>query len=352
MKFTQSYPDALVVVHYARNSAPDSDKLKIILGRIIEGILHQVPATNLKVTGKCLPDPAIFEGLPWRELSNKLPEVLDLVCAAVFPEKVLVFIDSIDHCIDLHDFAWLPDQFPPNFRLVLSLKEGFMSVRLKQRMANGHPYVFVVPKPLSKQARRDIAIQTLKGAGKSLGEDELEQFLFGAGHALAQPSHAPVRRTSAGSRMVSPTPGTGSIDQHQQAHASPLRGEAGAPGEVFLVRDGVGVDSSIETASMVRGRYRRDPGAVSDGCSIYPSEVDGSYRLLRVNAMWVLQHTASKVNFYKCMNATDTPPTHGWQPTAYGSHPPPTLICLTPPTQNPLFLTLALEELVVRRSCA
>lgn len=62
--------------------------------------------------------------------------------------------------------------------------------------------------------------------------------------------------------------------------------------------------------------------------------------------MWALQHVASKVNFYTCMNATDTPPTHGWQTTPYGAIPAPAIKCLTPPTHNPLFLTLALEELV------
>lgn len=50
---------------------------------------------------------AEFEGLNWEELSARLPRVMDAVCAAVFPELVLVFIDSIDHCIDLHGFAWL-----------------------------------------------------------------------------------------------------------------------------------------------------------------------------------------------------------------------------------------------------
>ena len=53
----QSRPSAVVVVHYAGNSAPDSDKLKVILGRVITGILKNVPSQSLKGTGKLLPDP-------------------------------------------------------------------------------------------------------------------------------------------------------------------------------------------------------------------------------------------------------------------------------------------------------
>ena len=116
--------------------------------------------------------------------------------------------------------------------------------------------------------------------------------------------------------------------------------DAGGPGEVFAVRGA--------SLNMVNGRYRRRDPALEkvDGCYIYTCEVDDNYRIFRSKGVWCLQHTASQSNMYECHRGTDTPPTHGWVATDFGVEPAPTMACLTPPTHNPLFLNLALEELV------
>ena len=93
--------------------------------------------------------------------------------------------------------------------------------------------------------------------------------------------------------------------------------------------------------SRVNGRYVIEGGDGENGdASLYVKTDDNRYRLERVEGVWRIN------SYYKCPHGTDTPPSLGWVCTEEGYKPNPTIRCLQPPTHNPLFLKLAMEELV------
>ena len=70
------------------------------------------------------------------------------------------------------------------------------------------------------------------------------------------------------------------------------------------------------------------------------TKFDNRYKIHREEGVWKVSH------FYKCPHGTDSPPSLGWASTEDMYKPSPTIRCMQPPTWNPLFLQLALDELV------
>lgn len=389
--YSKAHPSALVFVHFTGSSAVDSDVLEVILRRFIEGVSVAVvqgtpvpgqPSSNappplrqtdgdfdFSVFGASAPDSperARVDVMPWdpefvgfghfeyEDFAAMLPIVLESACAQVYPEQIVVYLDSIDKCHDLRSFEWLPTELPTNFRIILSCKTEVAGV-LRERRVNGTHYVFTVPRPLSNKTRKQLCIQTLANAGKTLGESELHMFLLGRGAALQKGriTHASLQAGKLLKQTSNVSASERNINQVQvKAAAIPTTvgivandpavnvdaTDCGSPGEIFIVMNAPDVN--------VGGRYRQHPTTISDSCHVYTYEDNGSYRLLRVDGVWCLQHTTSRVNMYICARGTDTPPTHGWIATDFGESPAPTVAVMVPPTSNPLFLHLALEVLV------
>ena len=55
----------------------------------------------------CYPLFLLTRALLMTSLRVKLPNVLSAVCAKIFPQPALIFIDSLNLCDDLHDFEWV-----------------------------------------------------------------------------------------------------------------------------------------------------------------------------------------------------------------------------------------------------
>ena len=85
----------------------------------------------------------------------------------------------------------MPSTLPPNCKFLVSIggvtktqsqkKQGVVSMLLEKCEANGQQIACIAPRPLSKEARKQICVQTLANAGKTLDHEEMDRFLFGEG---------------------------------------------------------------------------------------------------------------------------------------------------------------------------
>ena len=87
-----------------------------------------------------------------------------------------------------------------------------------------------------------------------------------------------------------------------------------------------------------------------DGLAMYCRADESGWEMLRIDGIWYIQLFHAK--FYQCKQGTDSPPSDGWEdadmapPEAGLAGLVPTVRSLNPPTNNPLFLRIALGELI------
>ena len=114
---------------------------------------------------------------------------------------------------------------------------------------------------------------------------------------------------------------------------------------VYFVRDADKIAANgkyIESAEMSELQQAR----------VYVKEDDHRCRLEKSEGVWVIRSTAKMQPFYKCPHGTITPPSLNWAPATkqksiHNKHRDAIKVrCLQPPTHNPLFLKLAMEELI------
>jgi len=296
-KHSETNPDNTIIAHYIGCSS-DSTDLGLSLRRLIavldgkEGIIDTLPEPE-----------KIFE------LTKLFWQAVTVAAAKQAKRKgtlLIIIIDALSqldsaryeiaegHKVHTHDVAWLPElgQIPMNVRLLVSSLKGTTLEVMKQRPDVEFRHML----PLHKNERRDFCNKVLEKAGKTLKKTQLSRIMYGESYFMAGGN---------GKKM----------------------------GMTYVVK-GAGY-------SRVNGRYVMEGGDGENGdAAVYVKTDDNRYRLERVEGVWRIN------SYYKCPHGTDTPPSLGWVCTEEGYKPNPTIRCLQPPTHNPLFLKLAMEELV------
>jgi Ran GTPase-activating protein (RanGAP) involved in mRNA processing and transport len=292
------HPDNTVIAHYIGCSS-DSTDLGLVIRRLIalldgkEGIMDTLP-----------------EGDKVGDLTKLFHTTLAASAAKQAKKKgttLIIIIDALSQLDQLryedngyryssHDLEWLPPvgSIPPNVRFLVSSLRGVALERIKKRTDVECRHML----PLHKNERRDFCNKVLEKAGKTLKKTQLSRIMYGESYFMA---------------------GGGNTKK----------------GMTYVVK-GAGY-------SRVNGRYVIESGGKEDDleeAKAYIKTDDNRYRLERIEGVWKLN------TYYRCPHGTDTPPSLGWTPTEEGYKPFPTIRCLQPPTHNPLFLKLAMEELV------
>ena len=222
--------------------------------------------------------------------------------------------------------TWLPDPdtLPQEARFLVSAQLG--SVAYKQLAARSDVDVWTLPR-LHMQVQRNLCKMLLKRAGKELEEKQLSRLL--CGESYAQTGHAGgdangstvyivkdagIAKVNGVYRAAPPSPSA----QQQQQHREFLRHDV----YVHADHSDFVLDWVVCTTDNEGTAHRHGHG-------------------------WGIKSVASGEVFYRCVDLTTSgPPATGWHAVTAASNPSPLVRCQSPPTHSPLFLRLAVEELV------
>ena len=210
--------------------------------------------------------------------------------------------------------------FPANLRIILcTLQKSIETAAiedkslawdsLQQYAKSTDNLEFMHTYPLSKGDRNIFCKKMLDNAGKSLKENQLRQVVYGEAYLIPK-------------KMLKTKKGQ-------------------TPPAIYFVKDA--------EKYRVNGKYVESEDS-HENAKIYIKTDDSRFRLQKQDGIWILMSTSNSLPIYKCPHGTDTPPSLNWTPAESkvdGTASEEIKVrCLQPPTQNPLFLKLAMEELI------
>ena len=215
-----------------------------------------------------------------------------------------------------------PTVFPANLRIILcTLQKSIETTAiedksrawdsLQQYAKSTDNLEFMHTYPLSKGDRNSFCKHMLDNAGKSLKENQLRQVVYGEAYLIPKK----LLKTKKGQ----------------------------TPPAMYFVKDA--------EKYRVNGKYV-ESDLSQENAKIYIKSDDSRFRFQKQDGIWMLMQTSNSkfVPIYKCPHGTDTPPSLNWTPAeskADGTVGEEIKVrCLQPPTHNPLFLKLAMEELI------
>lgn len=157
-----SNPDTVVITHFI-GASPGSISIRHTLHRLVSEISLAFEF--------CLPIPSEFKELQALFLS------LIKIIGSDKPHKKLVLVldalNQLDNTNHSHTLDWLPDKFPTNVRVILSMLEGDAYDTMKQRPINE-----ILVGPLSRQEQAEIVEKTLWVYRKKLSPKQLDLLLL------------------------------------------------------------------------------------------------------------------------------------------------------------------------------
>lgn len=155
MRFRKSHPDDFLLLHFIGDVPDSADPIRMLRRIMLEikqrfDLQDDVPADPSTIVG-AFPD--------W------------LAKTPVSQRTVLIFdgLSRLQQQDNTPAFAWLPLEFPPNFRLMLATRPGVVLNSVRQQQ---WPELCV--QPLSLEARKELIIRFLRELhSKQLSDDQL-----------------------------------------------------------------------------------------------------------------------------------------------------------------------------------
>lgn len=163
MDYQRAHPDALVVPHFI-GASPRSTNLREMLRRFCQflkarlGLAEEVPEEVTKLA------------MTFREFIGKVPPDV----------RVLFVIDALnqlDETDRAQNLAWLPVQFPPQVKVVVSCISDSGKAEPALEAFAGRQHVSLAVGPLDDEERRQIIQQVPSLSAKALDGIQIEQLL-------------------------------------------------------------------------------------------------------------------------------------------------------------------------------